>query len=272
MKCECGHTFNRRVWHRNKAGVPQYAYQCYSSIRTGTVATRKKKGLSTDGICEVPMIPKWKLEMMAKLVLDMFWKDKQSVITIANKLLEDNIHEEAKDENMEEVLSLKTEIGKVLKKQDALLDMRLNDEISAEVYKEKREQLEKRRADLEKRLNRLSTCGTIGEDAIQTRLEVVKAALEKDYSFDSYHIPESVIDAFVDEIVVYKDKFVWKLSICREGITCKVEGTAKKPKVSTVKTPILQEGCTGCYCTKVKYREILSENISRSREKEARTK
>lgn len=247
MKCECGHTFNRRVWHRNKEGVPQYAYQCYSSIRTGTVSTRKKKGLSTEGICEVPMIPRWKLEVMAKIVFDMFWKDKKSVIEIANKLLEDNIHAEVKEENIEDVISLKTEINGVLKKLDALLDLRLNEEISSDVYKEKREQLEQRRIDLEKKLKQISSCDTMSEEGFETRLKVVKAALEKEYSFDSYNIPESVIDAFVDEIVVYKDKFVWKLSICREGITCVAGGTAKKPQVSIANSPNMRGSSTGCY-------------------------
>lgn len=64
LKCSCsGGSFNRRVWHRTSSGEPQYAYQCYKQISTGTIATRMKKGLSLEGICEAPMVPRWKLSM-----------------------------------------------------------------------------------------------------------------------------------------------------------------------------------------------------------------
>ena len=39
LECECGHKFNRKMWHNTTEGK-QYGYQCYSSIRTGTVRTR----------------------------------------------------------------------------------------------------------------------------------------------------------------------------------------------------------------------------------------
>lgn len=132
--CECGHTFNKRVWHRNKEGVPQYCYQCYSSIRTGTVATRLKKGLSIDGICTVPMIPQWKLELMAKVIFEKFWSDKQSVISIANQLIEENITEELEDHDFEERHDLTAQLDSINRKLDNLLDCRLAEEISSDIY------------------------------------------------------------------------------------------------------------------------------------------
>ena len=65
--CECGHTFNMRKWDRSDRQV-QNSYQCYSSVRTGSYESRKKKGLSLDGICQSPMIPEWRLQMMANLI------------------------------------------------------------------------------------------------------------------------------------------------------------------------------------------------------------
>lgn len=63
MICCCGHKFNRVNWHNStKEGeLPQYAYQCYPFLRTGTVSSRLKKGLSIEGVCDVPMFPRWKL-------------------------------------------------------------------------------------------------------------------------------------------------------------------------------------------------------------------
>lgn len=69
LRCVCGHKFNRRKWNRSAVDT-QYGYQCYDSIHTGTVQTRQNKGLSTDDVCDTPMIQEWKLQMMAKAIFD----------------------------------------------------------------------------------------------------------------------------------------------------------------------------------------------------------
>lgn len=97
MRCDCGSSYNRKVWHRTKENQVQYAYQCYNQINTGTVATRLKKGLSTEGICETPMIPGWKIRIMADWIFRTLWVDKKHVLKLANEMLEKNLHEEKKE-------------------------------------------------------------------------------------------------------------------------------------------------------------------------------
>ena len=88
--CECGHTFNMRRWDRADR-TPGNAYQCYSSVRTGSYESRKKKGLPLDGICKSPMIPEWRLQMMANLIFRKYLSEKEKVLALANSILEAHI-------------------------------------------------------------------------------------------------------------------------------------------------------------------------------------
>ena len=98
MICRCGHQFNRKVWHRVDDN-PQYGYQCYSSIRTGTIKTRMNKGLPVDGICETPMIPGWKLQMMAKWVFQNCLKDTDEILNLSMQMLDKHLDD--KEENID---------------------------------------------------------------------------------------------------------------------------------------------------------------------------
>ena len=89
LKCYCGASINRRVWH-GVNGIPQYCYQCYSQVRTGSIATRKKKGLDLEDICDTPMVPGWKLGVMADIIFQKFWQDRNGTIEIANEMLEEH--------------------------------------------------------------------------------------------------------------------------------------------------------------------------------------
>ena len=71
--------------------------------------------------------------------------------------------------------------------------------------------------------------------------------MEKSFQFDKYHIPDSIIDAFVKKIVVHKDYFEWHLVFDEddESTECLVKGRANKPTVEFAKLPVQLEGCTG---------------------------
>lgn len=79
--CECGHTFNMRKWDRPDR-LPGNAYQCYNSLRTGSYKSRLKKGLPVDGICQSPMVPEWRLQMMANLIFRKYLSEKDICMKI----------------------------------------------------------------------------------------------------------------------------------------------------------------------------------------------
>ena len=238
IKCCCGHSFNRRKWHKISKDEVQYAYQCYASIRTGTVATRTRKGLPIDGVCDVPMIPGWKFELMATEIFKLLFGDKEKILSIVYDLLEKNVNAESEKKdynNIEE--KIRKDVSKINEKLDRLLDLRLQDEITKEQYFEKKSQLEDKLYDLHKELDENISKQIKSIDSFGNKLEVLKNIIGEEYVFDADNVPLDIVEEFVDEIVVYKDKFIWKLGICRDGITCRVEGRVNNPKLSIEEIP-----------------------------------
>lgn len=212
MKCECGSSYNRVTWHKSSEG-PQYAYQCYSQIRTGTFKTRERKGLSTEGICVTKMVPRWKLEVMADIIFQKFWNDREGVLAIANEML-DNCYE---NEHDNEVLDRKRDLEDKMelwnRKYNNLLDMRMAGEIEKDRYDEKREQILKEQQHLKKQLEIIGGETSLSDDIYMDKVEILKYGLEQNFNFSTRHIPEEVIDAFIKEIIVCQDGFIWKLNL-----------------------------------------------------------
>lgn len=233
MVCECGHQFNRKVWHKNNEGK-QYGYQCYSSIRTGTVQTRLNKGLSIEGICETPMIAGWKLQMMAKEIFRNYLKDTAKVIALANTMLEKHIDDKEEIEDNSAIIQQKEdEIKKLNKRLDNLIEMRADGEISREMFKSKQIEINERVAILQDELNKLlpEEEPEVEEATHDEKILVLKYALDHWTDFgDEEDIPESVIEAFVSKIVASKDGFDWYLRFNpdNEPKKCKVDGKRKK--------------------------------------------
>ena len=212
MKCECGSSYNRVTWHKSSEGS-QYAYQCYSQIRTGTFKTRERKGLSTEGICVTKMVPRWKLEVMADIIFQKFWNDREGVLAIANEML-DNCYE---NEHDNEVLDRKRDLEDKMelwnRKYNNLLDMRMAGEIEKDRYDEKREQILKEQQHLKKQLEIIGGETGLSDDIYMDKVEILKYGLEQNFNFSTRHIPEEVIDAFIKEIIVCQDGFIWKLNL-----------------------------------------------------------
>lgn len=244
MKCICGHTFNRKVWHRTRDGTPQFAYQCYHQIKTGTVSVRKKKGLSIDGVCDVPMIPAWKLKVMANYIFDTFWEDREGVLKLANKMLEDHINDDVEQDFEKEIKSLNRQISKNQSKIDNLVEMRMGDEITKEVFLNKKKILEEKIEALQEQLSQYKIEEDVSDEDISRKLEVLKYGLEQDFDFSNHSVPEPVLDAFVDEILVCKDCFVFKLSFTDESLMCMIKKGKKGEADLTTETVEVTEGET----------------------------
>lgn len=215
LRCgNCGSTYQKMKWHRTDNGV-QYAYQCYGQVKTGSVTTRKRKGLSTEGICTTKMVQQWKLEVMADLIFQKFWNDRDGVIAIANEML-DRFYTEDNDKASEQAKKI-AELNKSLeiseKKYDNLIDMRMAGEIEKSLYDKKREQLLLEQQQLRSQIEELNVSEEEDKESCENKLQILKYGLQKDLDLSTKHIPEEVIDAFVKEIIVCEDGFIWKLNL-----------------------------------------------------------
>lgn len=257
LKCYCGASMNRRVWRRVN-GIPQYCYQCYSQVKTGSISTRKKRGLDIEGICDSPMVPRWKLESMADMIFQKFWKDRSGIIKIANEMLEDHYKDDREIDFQKEIEETKHKLEILDKKFDNLIDMRIAGEIDAAKFDEKKKALTDEKEKYEKILDSYQIDEEISDEEYNQRLQVLKYGLEKDFNFSTHSIPDEVIEAFVKEIIVYPDCFVWKLNIVDRDLKLKIAGRKKNPDVSLIESPAIGNCITGSNCQEERLNIVVS--------------
>lgn len=253
--CQCGHTFNMRKWDRADR-APANAYQCYSSVRTGSYESRKKKGLPLEGICQSPMVPEWRLQMMANLIFRKYLSEKDKVLALANSILEAHIGDTEKKEDTAVLLESKqAELARLNKKLDAYIEMRSEGEISREMFRNKCAEVEPKIQKLQDEIEKLSEQAAPKEVVDYTeKLTVLQYALEQYTNCDEgANVPDSVVEAFVTKIVVSKDSFDWYLRFDGEPdkpLHCQVEGKRKqttKIMVSGEISPAMDNSDTGGY-------------------------
>lgn len=233
--CECGHKFNRKVWHRVEDDV-QYGYQCYSSIRTGTVTTRLRKGLPIDDVCKTPMIAGWKLQMMVKNIFREYLHNTAEVLALAEAMLEQHIDdEEPQTDNNRLIEQKQAEAEKLNKRLHSLIEMRADGEITRDIFKAKKQEVEDRLLAIQNELNQLQPQEEAIDDATHDeKIKILKFYLEQSVNPDAMdNIPEDVIRAFIVKVVVHENSFDWYLrfspdkppkSLCIDG---KRKATAK---------------------------------------------
>lgn len=249
LQCSCGSSFNRVKWHTQKTtGITQYGYQCYNRIRTGSVQTRLKKGLSIEGICETPEIAEWKLEAMALYIFKSLSINREHIISLALDSYEKHINDKDLDNNMQLISSLKKELDKLNKRLDNLIDLRADGEISKDKYIEKKIDYETRIIEINKQLDDLKENDNDMQD-YQTKIDLFKNVMEKSLDFaNADKIPDYVIDAFVESIVVDGNTFKWKFNLLPNGINVSVEGRKNKFQIQEVdNTPHVDSCSSGSY-------------------------
>ena len=253
--CECGHTFNTRRWDRPDR-QPGNAYQCYSSIHTGSYESRKKKGLPLEGICQSPMIPEWRLQMMANLIFRDYLSKKDKVLALANSILENYNGNTDEDRRDEAALEMKQrDLDRLQKRMDNLIEMRADGDLSKDMFRMKSGELEPKMQKLQKEIEELSQKREPKVvEYYKEKLTILKYALSQ-YSCpkEGVDVPESVIEAFFTKIVVAEDGFHWYIRVTGDPdkpLHCKVEGKRRsttKIVVTQDFSPALDSSTTGCH-------------------------
>ena len=239
LKCKCGHTMNRRINYVSKTtGNKSYTFQCYDQLHTGTITTRTKKGLPTDGICDNKSFPQWKLEVQADFIFRSLLKNKQEIYDTAIKMMETSIEEtNPSDKLLKEIERNISEIDKLKMRIDNLLDMCSDGDISRETFRSKRDIIESKITELEnknKTIRQQIKSNEKQDDKIK-RLNVMSNFLKMNVYQKDTPIPDTIIEKYVQEIVVDKDNFIWKL--CpnigdADNICCDVSKYTKKKEYS----------------------------------------
>ena len=235
LKCPCGSRFNKRVYYRSPKSGIKYVYRCHSQKVTGSVTTRKNRGLSIEGICDTPMVPEWKLTVMLHVLVDNFLKDRSKVLKLANDLLENNVHQDINEENIRTLKKYEGQLNIMRNKMNNLVDMRMGGEISKEVFLERKKKLEEETEKIQFDYDELSKSHELTVEEIGKKVSILKYAMEQDFNLDGKEIPDSIIDMLVNEVIVCKDDiFIWKLNFNDDNQCCLVKGNAWNPSAEVI--------------------------------------
>lgn len=247
---ECGKPFRRNKWHQYAdSGRIAYAYQCDTQKTRGSYKTRQKKGLSLEGICKTPYIPEWQLQMMTKHVLLQCTNSYDEVVSAAKNIIVKAVRYD-KDKIGELSNSIKTmsaRVDKLMIRKDKLFDKYLDEKITEDMFEKKNQQIDSEISDYKGKIEAMQTEleTALSEDDgdfliqnLKNQLDQMKDLINQD------EIPESIIEAFIEKIIVYEDHFVFVLKYDSD-IPLKKDGKTKKNFKITDFVPSLAGCCTG---------------------------
>ncbi|WP_458459066.1 recombinase family protein [Pseudobutyrivibrio sp.] len=215
VKCTCGHAMNRRLAHKNKDGEQSWCYQCYAQLRTGTPEHRLRKGLDIEGICDNSMFMQWKLDVAADFIFKKLVRNREAIykeaINMLGELDKMNTPAEDRTSQIEDNLFY---INKLKNQLNTYMEMCADGDISRELFREKKTNIEKQIADLEQNnaaCRRYIAESEDNEDR-RKRLESLKEFVNMKAFDPGAKIPEAFIDVFVDKIIYDKGVFSWYLN------------------------------------------------------------
>ena len=227
LKCQCGSNFERRKWHKYKDGRIRYGFECYKQKNHGSYRTRLKKGLDTTGCCTTKMFPEWKLKIVAHWLFNDLWKERDKIINRAIEMLNATIKDENVVDYTDEVKELNKKRKKYEEKLSNLVELRVEGDISKEVYEEKKGAFKKQIGYIDSELLKRDVKNSAIVSNVKTQIQLLTDLLGKKYDVISGDIPEDIVETFIDQIVVHDDYFEWRLRTSTEPVLCKVEGHEK---------------------------------------------
>ena len=167
---------------------------------------------------------------MAKFVLSNFINDVDEILRTANLLIEKHITEKPpKPDNSKLIASKEKELVKLKERLKGFKNMRADGEISHDEFIADKAEIVQEMLDIQNFIQKLKAeQEEEPEEVIDygERIKMLEYALEQLVDFKNCDdIPESVVDAFVDRIIVSEDSYDWYLRLNPElAYQCKVEG------------------------------------------------
>ena len=164
-------------------------------------------------------------------------------MALAESMLEKHIDDVEEPQDNEKIIKQKRdEADKLNKRLHNLIEMRADGEISRDVFKVKKEEIENRLAAIQKELAELEPVQEVVDEAThEEKITLLKYYLEQSVKpTNDEDIPEDVIRAFVIKIVAHKDGFDWYLRFSpdKPPKTLGIEGKRKdSAKVSSLSLP-----------------------------------
>ena len=215
LRCSCGSSMRRMVWHKNADGTKTYGYECYRKKRSVSVSFLKEHGLENAIVCQTASIPYWHIDMMAFAVFRSVWQDRKEAVLLACKMIEECAEADT-DQSSQLIEAQELRIARLTKKLEGLREMRALGDITREEYlfdsQAAQRELERAKQELAE-VQSASSKAEPGIDFVQ-----IKKTLEQWIDLSSPVISEALIDQFVFQVAIVDDNtFNWILDFSSEA-------------------------------------------------------
>ena len=211
LRCSCGSSFRKDKWHTKLDGKISYGYQCYNQINNGNKKKWEALGLDTEGYCDIKMITDWKLDFMAKELLEHLWQDRKASVLIAVDLIKRYYKDERLSENQHDAVSIKAKIDKAQTRLTNLIAMRADGELSKEEYQTMRKPIDDEIQQLQEKLNQAPK-----DEQPKSGLELdgIISTLNTLIDFSGTKVSEEVINQFIYRVTPTSDTtFDWYVNL-----------------------------------------------------------
>lgn len=233
LRCSCGSSFRKNIWHKNKYSPDAYGYQCYNIRNNGSAKKRREAGEDDTGYCDQPMIAGWKFEVMGYKIMEAIWKERKSLIENICEIIKKNFENEKKAEI--NLSLLQSAIERLKKKKETLFDMRTEGEITKEEFVQQKDKLDREILDLETEYYEKSKLAEESK-ADEPCWDKIIAALNEMIDFSKPELDREVYEKFVSRIVPDgKNKFRWYLNLRGDEdyeVDAEVEGRKNRAVVT----------------------------------------
>ena len=142
LRCSCGATFRRNRWHQNLNAPWSYGYQCYNQLNNGSRSQRIKNGANPDGYCGQEMIADWKLDLMARKILEQIWGERKPAIDLTCRLIKECYKAESRG-GTTVLPGLISSMDKLKKKKEVLLEILTEGRIDRDEFSLQKEKIDR---------------------------------------------------------------------------------------------------------------------------------
>lgn len=212
LRCSCGSSFRRFMWHQNASGRKTYGYECYRQKRSVSSSYLKRHGLDASGTCQSKSIPYWHIDMMAVAVFNAVWKERKDAVLLTCQMIEECA---AQDTDSSAIIenSLDQQIKKLQKKQEGLRSMRAMGDISREEFLTDHQAVQVEIDNLRRQLDDLRSSAKQAASP-QINMDAIRATLEKWVDFSGPTVSDALVEQFILQVVLVDDNtFNWTLDL-----------------------------------------------------------
>ena len=211
LRCSCGSSFRKNKWHTKLDGKTSYGYQCYNQLNNGNKKKREALGLDTDGYCDIKMITDWKLDFMAKALLEHLWTERKKSVLIAIDLIKCYYKEERENGKQSDAVVVQARLDKANTRLTNLIAMRADGEITKDEYQAMRAPIDTEIQELQRALE---NAPTESNNLRGLDLDGIASTLNSLVDFSGSTISHDVINKFVYLVIPTSDTtFEWYVNL-----------------------------------------------------------